>query len=81
MEQNIVSQLSDKIAALGKTADTAIARVQADVTTLSQKVAELQALADSGGASPDDLAAIDILQAKLDALDPETSATLPPPGP
>lgn len=73
-----MSQLSDKIASLGASVDSAIGRVQGDIQSLTGKIADLQALVDSGGATPGDLAAIADLQAKLDALDPSHPATLPP---
>ena len=78
--EKLMSALSDKLAALGTTADAAIARVQSDVTALKAQIAALQATVDSGGATPDDLAALDTLNAKLAALDPTQPATLPPPG-
>jgi chromosome segregation ATPase len=97
-EARIMSVLSDKIAevndaidASNLAADEAIARVKDDVddlreevATLTAKVAELQAAVDAGTATPEDLAALDMLKAKqsdlkgkLDALDPTISATLP----
>jgi hypothetical protein len=77
--ERLMSVLSDKIDAVTTTTDAAIARVQADVTALTAKVAELQALVDSGGATPADLAALDALQAKLAALDPTAPDVLPTP--
>lgn len=74
----IMSVLSEKIAAATASTDQAIARVQGDVTTLTAKVAELQALVDQGTATPADLAALDDLKTKLDALDPTSTTTLPP---
>ena len=74
---NTMSALSDKIAAVGSSLDAALARVDEDVQALVAKIAELQALVDAGGATPDDIAALDALQAKLDALDPTKPAVLP----
>jgi hypothetical protein len=72
-----MSVLSDKIAAVGVALDKALARVDEDVLALVAKIAELQALIDAGGATPEDIAALDALQAKLDALDPTKPAVLP----
>jgi hypothetical protein len=74
---SIVSQLSDSIAAASKSADDAIARVQADVTTLTEKVAALQAQVDQGTASPADIQALSDLKTKLDALDPTKPDVIP----
>ena len=71
-----VSALSDKIAAVEKSVDDAIARVQEDVATLQTKIDELQAKIDEGTATPEDIAALDRLQAKANALDPVQSSTL-----
>ncbi len=71
-----MSALSDAIAADNASADAAIARVQATVSDLTAKIAALQAQVDSGGATPQDLADLATLQAKLDALDPTNSSTL-----
>ena len=73
----IMSQLSDAIAKVSASADAAVARVQTDVQGLKDQIAALQAQIDAGGASPADLQALSDLQAKLDALDPTTPATLP----
>lgn len=73
MERKIMSAVTDKIAAATASADAAIARVQGDVASLQAQIDELKANATT----PDDLAAIDALQAKLDALDPVKPDTLP----
>jgi hypothetical protein len=73
----IMSVLSDKIAAVGSSLDAALGRVQGDVGTLTQKVAELEALVAAGGATLEDIAALEAIQAKLDALDPVKPETLP----
>ena len=44
---------------------------------LVQKIVELQALVDAGGASAEDLAALELLKSKLDALDPTKPDVLP----
>jgi hypothetical protein len=72
-----MSVLSDKISAVGVALDKALARVDEDVLALVAKIAELQALIDAGGATAEDIAALDALQAKLDALDPTKPAVLP----
>lgn len=76
MEKNM-SKISDKIAAVGTSLDAAIARVQGDVVTLQDKIAELEALVASGTATPEELDALDALKAKLDAIDPVKDAVLP----
>jgi hypothetical protein len=58
-----MSQISDKIAELNTSLDEATARITADV-------ADLQAKIDAGGATADDLAALDAFKARLDAIDP-----------
>lgn len=77
LEDRIVSKLSDKIAEVTSSVDAAIGRVQSDVATLNAKIAELQALVDSGGASQADMDALESLRAKLDAIDPTSPETLP----
>lgn len=77
LEERIVSKLTDKITAVGASADAAIARVATDVTTLHAKVDELQAEVDAGAASQAELDALDALKAKLDALDPTNPVTIP----
>lgn len=78
LETRIVSKLSDKLDSIEKSMDAALGRVQDDVTRLNDKVAELQALVDSGSATPEDIARLDALQSKLDALDPTVDVVLPP---
>jgi hypothetical protein len=73
----IMSALSDAIAKVNTSTDAAIGRVQTDLASLKDQVAKLQAQIDAGGASPADLQALADLQAKVDALDPTSPATLP----
>jgi hypothetical protein len=80
-ENRLMSALSDKITAVGTSLDAAIARVQSDVATLTQKIADLQALVDQGTATPEDIAALDMLKSKLDGLDPTVPEVLPEPTP
>ena len=77
LEDKIMSQLSDAIAAANTSADRAIDRVQQDVTSLQARIDALQAQVDAGGATQADMDAIAALQAKLDALDPTKEETLP----
>lgn len=91
--------LDDKLAELKTAADaatasldSAIARVQGDVTTGNAKIADLQAQVaalqaqiDAGGGTPAQLQAMDdlkaeiaTLQTKADGLDPTSPSTLPP---
>lgn len=74
-----MSKLSDKLDEVGASLDAAISRVQEDVNDLQLKIAELQALVDAGGATPEDEAKLDALKARLDAIDPVKPATLPTP--
>lgn len=76
-EMRAMSKLSDAIATLGASVDAALARVDEDVQALTAKIAELQALVDAGGATPEDFAALAAAQAKLDALDPTKPDVLP----
>lgn len=80
LESLIVSKLTDKLDAIEKSVDAAIGRVQDDVTALNTKVADLQKLVDSGGATPEDIARMDALQARVDAIDPVKPDVLPPEG-
>jgi hypothetical protein len=73
-----MSKLSDGIATASASADQAITRVTATVTDLTAQIAALQAIVDSGGATPADLQAIADLQAKLDGLDPTKPTTITP---
>jgi hypothetical protein len=68
--ERLMSKLSDKIAKIGTSLDKAIERVQDDVVTLQNKITALQEAVDNDTATPEDLAAIDMLEAKLAALDP-----------
>lgn len=72
-----MSVLSDKIASVQASVDTAIARVQADVAAKNKQIADLQALVDAGGATPADIAALETLKAGVDAIDPTNPAVLP----
>lgn len=79
--ETAVGELADKIAKVGESLDKAVGRVQEDVDKLNARVAELQAKIDSGAADPADIAALDALQAKIDALDPTKPDVLPEPTP
>jgi peptidoglycan hydrolase CwlO-like protein len=73
----LMSALGPKLDELEASIDAALTRVQDDVTALQAKIDELQAKVDQGLATPDELARLDTLKAKLDALDPVNPATLP----
>lgn len=75
LEYNM-SALSDKLAEVGAAVDAAIVRVQEDVVALRQQIADLEAKV-SENPTPADMAALDALKAKADALDPVVSAVLP----
>ena len=78
LETRLMSALSDQIAALGTSTDAAVTRVTTDVTTLKATIADLQAKVDAGLATPEDIAALTALQAKVDGLDPQSPVVLPP---
>jgi len=73
-----VSVLSDKIAEVKVAFDAAVARNQADDAAMKARIAELEALVASGGATPEDIAALDELKAIADGLDASNPAVLPP---
>lgn len=70
-----MSALSDKIAETTVAMDAAIARVQEDVAALRQQIADLETRV-AQNPTPEDLAALDALKAKADALDPVVNAVL-----
>lgn len=71
--ERLMSALSDQIAEVKTSTDESIARVQADVTDLQAQIDDLKAKV----ATPEDLAALDAIQARLDGLDPVKPTTLP----
>jgi hypothetical protein len=71
--EKFMSALDDKIAAVAKSTTDALARVQATQANLQT---QLDALKQQGG-TPEQLAALDTVQANLDALDPTNPATIP----
>jgi hypothetical protein len=71
--EQVMSEFSDKIAAVQNSADNSIARVEGDVRDLQTQIDELKGRVST----PEDMAALDKIQAKLDALDPVKPATLP----
>lgn len=73
----IMSQLSQLIADLEVSVESAIQRVQEDVGALTMQIAELEEKVAAGEASPEDLAALQALKAKVDGIDPINPATLP----
>jgi hypothetical protein len=74
LERTLMSQLSDKIAEVTRTQDEAIARVQEDVSDLQRQIDDLRTRVTT----PEDIAALDAIQVKNEALDPISSTTLPP---
>ena len=73
----VMSLLGDKISAVEVALDTAIARVEADVTELKAKIDELQAKVDTGTATQEELDRLTALEAKLNGLDPHKPDVLP----
>lgn len=72
-----MSALSDAITAVGTSVDAATVRVQTDVAAFQQKIADLQAIIDSGTYTQADVDALAALQAKVDAIDPTSPVVLP----
>lgn len=68
LEDN-VSKLSDAIAALDASVDSAVVRVETDLAALKAEIARLQALIDEGLATQEDLDALAEVKGKIDALD------------
>lgn len=83
--EKTVSELSDRIAKLDESLTKATDRIQEDVDKLNAKVADLQAKVDSGNMPPEELAAnlaaIDAIQARIDAIDPTKPDVIPEPTP
>ena len=75
LEDKMMSELSDKIAEVNRSFDDAHTRVMDAIDALRAEVAEAKAKATTA----EDLANLDSLDVKIDALDPTTSTTLPPP--
>lgn len=78
-QEALMSQITDAINALKTSVDNAVSRVQGDVSTLNAKIAELQAKVDAGLATPEDMAALADIRAKVDAIDPTSEVILPTP--
>ena len=76
LETRLMSILSDKIAETNASFDAALGRVQGVVEALHSKVADLEADVAKGVATADDLAALDALRSRIDALDPTKPAVL-----
>jgi len=70
LEDRIMSKLSDKLAEVEASQDAALARVQEDVAAQAAKIADLEAKVAEGTATAEDLATLDRIKAKNDALDP-----------
>ena len=66
-----------KIAETNASFDAALGRVQGVVDALNAKVADLKVDVARGVAAPEDLAALDALRDRIDALDPTKPAVLP----
>ncbi len=77
LETRLMSALSDKIAGTNASFDAALGRVQGVVEALHARVADLEADVAKGVATSDDLAALDLLRNRIDALDPTKPAVLP----
>ncbi len=77
LETRLMSLLSDKIAETNASFDAALGRVQGDVQDLNNQVADLKGKVEQGAVTPEDLAALDALRDRIDALDPTKPAVLP----
>jgi hypothetical protein len=75
----LMTALSDKIAEVNTHADAAAQRVLDDVATLNAKIDELKTEVAGGTATPEDIAALDALEKKIDGIDPAKPAPPPPP--
>lgn len=71
--EQIMSVLTDKIAEVQASQDEAIARVMEDVAAQQAEIDDLKTKVTT----PEDIAALDAIQAKNDALDPIKPAVLP----
>lgn len=76
--EKTVSKLSDKIAEVKTAFDAAVARNQQEDAANKAKIDELQALVDSGGATPQDMQDLEDLKAIAEGLDATSPTTLPP---
>ena len=76
LETRLMSVLSDKIAETNTSFDAALGRVQWVVEALHSRLADLEADVAQGVATADDLAALDALRNRIDALDPTRPAVL-----
>lgn len=77
LETRLMSMLSAKIADTNASFDAALGRVQGVVEALHAKVADLEDDIAKGVATDEDLAALDALRNRIDALDPTKPAILP----
>jgi hypothetical protein len=76
LEEKIMAKATAKIAEVVSSFDAAQQRVEKAVADLRAEVETLKGEATT----PEDLAALDALDAKIDALDPSKPAVLPPTG-
>ncbi len=81
LETRLMSVLSDKIAEVNIAYQGALDRVMEDVTALKDRIGVLERLVANGGATAADMAALEELRNRLNALDPHTPETLPPTAP
>jgi len=73
LKDQIMSELSDKIAQVQSSQDEALARVSEDVAGLQAQIDDLRTKVST----PEDIAALDAIDAKNRALDPVQPDTLP----
>lgn len=76
LKDQIMSEVTDKIAAVEKSQDEAIARVREDVAAQQAEIDDLKTKVTA----PEDIAALDRIRAKNEALDPLKPAVLPESG-
>jgi hypothetical protein len=85
MEARIVGKFEDIAAELEASVDAAIVRGMQDVSDAEAEVVRLQAIIDSGEATPAQVERFAAIKAKLDKFDPRTPSVIPPeeipPGP
>ena len=77
-EMEKMSVLSEKLDAIEASQAAMVVRIAEDVAAYEAEIAALQALVDTGVATPDELARLDAVKAILDGIDPRKPAVLPP---
>jgi uncharacterized coiled-coil protein SlyX len=77
--EHAVSALTEKLDALEAAVVKAEAETAGDVAHLQAQITELRAAVEAGTATPEDLARLDALTARIAAIDPDPSFPPTPP--